>query len=322
MLKNTLISFAFILAGLTAKAQTPLCTNFDFEFTGNFYGWTGAVGDNQTSSLGTLNNVVQGIVSTTMDAVLSDANARHTIVTSTSGLDPCGSFPATYPGGAYSVRLGGTTPNYQGEILEQTFHVTPMDTIISAYYATVLNDGGHAPVDQPYFRIDMLDSQGNPIPNGSFYITAADSGSLQCQTSVYYIPWTTLTFNLSAYVNTDVTLRFTVAGCTQSGHYGYAYVDATCPSSSVGMAEHMYRKLQLAPNPTASDFTITLPETAETETLAVTVSDSQGKLVYSSSVKAHDIRRLTIDAGTWASGIYTVTIRGNNGVLHEKIVKH
>lgn len=320
MKKVYAFTVSILFAAISAQAQTQICSNFDFE-TGNFNGWTGAIGDNQTNSQGPLDNLISGLVSNGTNALLTDGTARHTIMNAQGGNDPCGGFPVVANGSSYSVRLGGTTPNYQGEILEQTFHVTPMDTIISAYYATVLNDGGHAPVDQPYFRIDMLDSQGNPIPNGAFYITAADSGSVQCQTSVYYIPWTTLTFNLSAYVNTDVTLRFTVAGCTQSGHYGYAYVDATCPSSSVGMAENMYRKLQLSPNPVSSYVNITLPESVHGEELQVTVTDCQGKQVYSSSVNGHDVKLLTLDAGSWASGLYTVQIKGAGILLHEKLVK-
>ncbi len=314
------LTIGILLGMFSVQAQTITCSNFDFE-TGNFAGWTGAIGDNQTSSLGPLNNIVPGFVSTTNDAALTDVNARHTIITSISGNDPCGGFLPLYPGGNYSVRLGGTTPNYQGEILEQTFTPLAADTIVTVYYAVVLNDGGHAPMDQPYFRIDLLDTAGNTIPNGALYISAADSGLTQCQPAVFYLPWTTTQFNLSGYIGTQLTLRITVAGCTQSGHYGYAYVDAVCPSAVVGMAENMYRKLQLAPNPVNSLFSITLPETMEGEELAISVTDSQGKRVYSSTVNAHAAQRLTVDAGQWANGLYTVVIKGNNIVLHEKLVK-
>lgn len=319
MKKNVAFVFMLLCSGIAAHAQ--VCANFDFE-TGNFWGWTGATGDNQTSSLGPLDNIMPGLVSTTTDALLSDVNARHTIVTSVSGNDGCGGFPAVYPGGSYSVRLGGTTPNYQGEILEQTFMVTPADTLLTAYYAVVLNDGGHAPNDQPYFRIDVLDNASNPVPGGSIYISAADTGSVQCQPSVFYRPWTTAVFNLAAYVNTTVTLRFTAAGCTQSGHYGYAYVDASCPSSSVGMAETIYRKIKLSPNPANSHFNITLPETTTGQQLEVTITDSQGKLVYSSKVpSAHGTQALTIDAESWAKGMYTILIKGEHLIIHEKLIK-
>lgn len=320
MKKIYTLAIGILFGAFSVQAQVTTCNNFDFE-TGNFTGWTGAIGDNQTSSLGPLNNIMYGFVSTTNDAALTDVNARHTIITSISGNDPCGGFLPLHPGGNYSVRLGGTTPNYQGEILEQTFTPLAADTIVTVYYAVVLNDGGHAPIDQPYFRIDLLDTAGNAIPNGAVYISATDSGLTQCQPAIFYLPWTTRQFNLSGYIGAQVTLRITAAGCTQSGHYGYAYIDAACPSSTVGMAEAMYRKLQLSPNPVSSYVNITLPESVHGEELQVTVTDCQGKQVYTSRVNGHDVKLLTLDAGSWASGLYTVHIKGAGILLHEKLVK-
>ena len=215
----------------------PPCTNLDFE-TGDFTGWSGFIGDNQTSSFGPLNNQVSGIVSTTQNAALSDATARHTIMTVAGGTDPCGGFPVVAPGGQYSVRLGGTTPNYQGEILEQTFTVSPSSTNVTYQYAVVLNDGGHAPADQPYFKIEVLDQNGIVIDTCvQYYVTAGGSipGFLPCVAPTSYKPWTIVSIDLSAQVNQDVTIRFTVAGCTQSGHYGYAYIDAACSQLAVAL---------------------------------------------------------------------------------------
>lgn len=317
-MKKILLLLVLMYTAAAGKAQN--CSNFNFE-TGNFWGWGGFTGDNQTSSLGPLDNLTPGIVTSGLNALISDPSSRHTIVDSAAGNDPCGNFPAVLPGGNYSVRLGGTTPNYQGEVLEQRFLVTALDSFISVYYAVVLNDGGHAQNEQPYFRIDILDTANNIIPGGSLYLTVGDSGFLLCSPNVYYLPWTTTSFILAPQLGQLVTLRITVAGCTQGGHYGYAYVDANCYSATTGMAEAMYRKLQVAPNPTAGDFTITLPETAAGEQLQVTVNDMHGKLVYSSMITSGHTHRLAVDADGWADGIYSVSIRGNAGVYHEKIVK-
>ncbi|TND08494.1 MAG: PKD domain-containing protein [Bacteroidetes bacterium] len=208
--------------------QAP-CTNMDFE-TGNFTGWSGWIGDNSLSSSGPLQNLVSGIFSTGMNALLSDANARHTIMSVAGGNDPCGGFPVVAPGGNYSVRLGGTTANYQGEILEQTFTVAPGNTSFTYQYAVVLNDGGHSAGEQPYFKIEMIDQSGGLIPCSQYYVEASGSipGFQTCGVGTSYKPWTTVNINLATYVAQNVTIRFTAAGCIYAGHYGYAYIDASC----------------------------------------------------------------------------------------------
>src|SRR5574337_1465996 len=97
--------------GSQAVAMTP-CTNMDFE-QGNFNGWTGFIGDNSVNSNGPLQNIQNGFFSNGINALVSDMNARHTIMQNPgAGNDPCGGFPCVCPGGNYSVRLGNTYANY------------------------------------------------------------------------------------------------------------------------------------------------------------------------------------------------------------------
>jgi|GEM_PF-1638425 len=225
-------------SGLNEESSTvvmPPCTNLDFE-SGDFTGWTGFIGLNQTSSFGPLNSLQSGIFTVGNNAAINDPAARHTIMTVAGGTDPCGGFPVVAPGGQYSVRLGSQEPNYQGEVLEQTFTVDANSTNITYQYAVVLNDGGHSPVDQPYFRIEVLDANGQVIDTCvQYHVTAGGSipGFISCQTFVWYKPWTVVSIDLSSQLNQNVTIRFTVAGCTQSGHYGYAYIDAACSQLAV-----------------------------------------------------------------------------------------
>lgn len=211
------------------------CTNMGFE-TGDFTGWQGAIGDNNVSSYGPLSSISTGIYSNGVDAPVSDQLARHTIMTAAAGNDPCGGFPivpANY--GTYVARLGNNYANYQGEILEQTFTVDGNTTQFTYRYAVVLNDGGHAGGEQPYFKIEVLDSVGQPVsPCAQYYVEAGGSvpGFVTCPSdpSTSYKPWSTVTVDLSAYINHNVTVRFTCAGCIFGGHYGYAYIDCACGS--------------------------------------------------------------------------------------------
>ncbi|CAN5766655.1 hypothetical protein BH11BAC7_BH11BAC7_13670 [soil metagenome] len=217
------------------------CSNVNFE-SGDFSNWVGAIGDNTIGNTSPLQMQSSGFFSTGMNSPVSDPNARHTIISSAFGNDPYGNFPGVPAGaGNYTVRMGGQTPSYQGELMEQTFTVSPSSTSFAYRYAVVLNDppSGHAPDAKPYFKIEVLDQNGNPISPCTQYFVVSDPNnpgfflsSLPAPNGdpVYCRPWTTVNFDLSNYVNQNITVRFTVAGCTQSGHFGYAYFDCTCSS--------------------------------------------------------------------------------------------
>jgi hypothetical protein len=65
-------------------------------------------------------------------------------------------------------------------------------------------------------------TSGTP-PAGYIKSTVTPSSSV-----AYYLPWTQNSLNLKPYIGTNVTIRFTAAGCTPGQHFGYAYVDARC----------------------------------------------------------------------------------------------
>ena len=216
----------------TVVPMTP-CTNMGFE-TGDFTGWTGFIGDNNVSSAGPLQNIQPGIYSGQLNPLESDMNARHSIMSAAGGNDACGGFSVCPPGyGTYVCRLGNTYANYQGEAIEQTFIVDPNNTQFTYRYAVVLYDGGHLTGEQPYFKIDVVDSVGNPVNAcAQYYVEAGTNnvGFTMCTASTYYRPWTTVSFDLSAFVNQSITVRFTAAGCIFGGHYAMAYIDASCSS--------------------------------------------------------------------------------------------
>ncbi len=220
-------------------AMTP-CTNMDFE-TGDFTGWSGFIGDNTLNSNGPLQSISPGFFTTGMDASVNDQNARHTIVSAASGNDPCGGFPCVAPGGNYSVRLGNTWANYQGEAIEQTFTVGPSNTSFTYQYAVVLNDGGHSAGEQPYFRIEMFDQSGNLIPCAQYFVEASGTipGFIPCGVGNFYKPWTTVNADLTAYMASTVTIRFTAGGCIFAGHYAYAYIDASCLAYTISQSDSL-----------------------------------------------------------------------------------
>ncbi|MGP8217512.1 MAG: PKD domain-containing protein [Bacteroidia bacterium] len=248
--------------GKLDKPMASACNNLDFG-DGNYTNWTGDIGYNANSTKA-LTVSVAGISTLGINSNVSSCS-WHTLVT--GGKDFYGGFPMLDPNGSlYSLRLGGDSANEDynwtpcankktndpnqgsmGEEIMQTFTVTATNAMFTYHYAVVLNDGaasGHTEQQQPYFRAEVLDSTGTPIPCLQYYmactlgvpppgfLTSKYGGNADPTSSVYYLPWTSTSFNLRPYIGSKVTIRFTAAGCTVGGHFGYAYVDCVCSETA------------------------------------------------------------------------------------------
>ncbi|MFL5751954.1 MAG: T9SS type A sorting domain-containing protein [Bacteroidia bacterium] len=234
------------VAKTSLPQHTSSATNADFE-TGDFTGWTLYTGDNTVNSFGPLQNIMPAVAGPN-DSIggvntLCNPGPRHNIMTSAYGNDPFAGFPTSSPmGGNYTAKLNRYCANYEASVLEQNFLVTAGQTFLNYVYSVVLQDGGHAQGEQPYFAVVILDALGDTIPgtyvymqaaNGTtpgFYPVASQQGTAFVDT--YYKPWTPVSNDLSAYLGQNVTIRFTAADCIFGGHSGYAYVDAMMSGSS------------------------------------------------------------------------------------------
>jgi len=241
---------------------TSACNNLDFEL-GNYTGWTGAWGYNNNSGLPL--SVLGPVIWTHGTNYPETGCAYHTLVTAAAGNDPYSALPMLDPGGGTTaLRLGGEWINLNGpqtylgvpdsctsgkqvgalynsagEMVQQTFLVSAANAMLTYNYATVIDQAQHAPGECPYFRAEVLDNAGNPIPCMQYYVQS-DSTNTPPGMSVssvlngwggpvfVHTAWQTNSFNLKTYIGQNVTVRFTAAGCTHGGHFGYAYVDATC----------------------------------------------------------------------------------------------
>ena len=200
--------------------QTP-CTNMDFE-NGTVSGWTLTEGLNS-------NSLTQG-------GCCPSATSRYSVVT--AGTDP--SVPALQrvpPGaGNYTLKIGdGSTTGGYAVRAKQTFAVTAANAAFIYKFAVVLEDGSHSCSDQPYFNISFNDASNNPIPCGDFNVVQAGAACSAgadpsfITSGIYsYKNWTTRAFDLSSYIGQNVTVEFTASDCVQTGHAGWAYVDASC----------------------------------------------------------------------------------------------
>ncbi len=202
------------------------CTNVDFEL-GNTSGWDLFVGRVDGSSQFSYTNVSP-----------TGPGGSHVIVT--AGNDPVvPAIPRVNPdGGTYSLMLGNGTGTGNGAAsIRQTFLVSSNNAIFTYSYAAILQDASHAPNEQPYLVIRMYDQNNAPIACGDFSVVAGPPSSggdpdfILTQYSgvdLYYKNWTTVFAPLNGYMGQNVTIEFITGDCSQSGHFGYAYIDAKC----------------------------------------------------------------------------------------------
>lgn len=161
------------------------------------------------------------------------------------GTQTVSEIPVVNPtGGPASVRLNGAVSNYRASKLTYNMALNPNNKNFSISYALVLDNGGHMPYEQPYFSVKVTDQNGNLVPGCSTYTVTCNANLTNTASpqydptwtdavigwgSVMYRKWSTYAFDFSNYpAITSVNVEFYVGGCSQGGHFGYAYVDAAC----------------------------------------------------------------------------------------------
>ncbi|PJC62940.1 MAG: hypothetical protein CO022_01780, partial [Flavobacteriales bacterium CG_4_9_14_0_2_um_filter_32_27] len=164
----------------------------------------------------------------------SGPGGHHNITT--PGTDPLVGIPTTDPnGGGCSVMLGDFTgTGSKAASMRQTFLVSSQTTSFTYSYALVLEDpSGHTIGEKPFFKVNMYDQNNNPIACGQYEVISGpvsqggDPDFLPYGAG-FYLPWRTTFAPLNAYVGQNITIEFIIGDCSQTGHYGYGYIDANC----------------------------------------------------------------------------------------------
>ena len=212
----------------SVKAVNGPCVNMDFE-SGDFTGWTLTRGDvNGGSPYSFVNEVPQA------------PGTYHTITG--AGTDPVTGISTVNPdGGTFSVRLGdGPGVGARAAKMSQTFLVDASNSIFTYSYAVIFQSPvGHALNQQPYFAVRVFDEFGNNVSCGQYSVIADEASAADYQsvvngmTTTLYKDWETVFANLTPYIGQNVTVEFSTGDCSLSGHYGYAYVDASCMTGDI-----------------------------------------------------------------------------------------
>ncbi len=213
---------------LATMAQCPV--NIDFE-TGTYSNWIYYRG-----------SVAAGPVYTLTSSTTPTPGMHQ--LTSGSGTDYYGGFPIVSPGGGlYSFKLGHDTINAPAYKARYYVHVPSGGGIYSLIYryAVVLEwpSAGHVPSTMPRMHVTAVDSAtGTAIPcddylyvsNGSIpgFLPSSVSSTTGGGLDVTYKTWTTGNLKFPGENGKTATVDFLANGCSQTGHFGYAYIDMTC----------------------------------------------------------------------------------------------
>ncbi|HKC69392.1 MAG TPA: PKD domain-containing protein, partial [Bacteroidia bacterium] len=244
------------------SVQSSPCNNPGFE-TGNTTGWTftqgsasgatlpcptcftgGAGGVYQVTTVGTAatinsnsGNNTSGNTSGTCQCSNTNTNDCTPQPYNAAGTDRFGGFSVVAPaplGGTHSLMINNSNCGYLMQRASFSFVVSNANASFTFQYAAVLQDGGHTATESPYFNVYATDLNTNAVVPCSQYSTTATSGNLSGWTvsstdaSVYYKPWQTVTLNFSGALTHTVVMNFEVSDCNAGGHFGYAYIDASC----------------------------------------------------------------------------------------------
>lgn len=220
---SVLAVLLFISAALL-NAQSENCDNAGFEF-GTVNGYSTFVGEIEGN----------GAVIVNTPGIDPD---RHRIMHISEGVDPIAALhcatntelPVVPQGaGQYSMRLGNAFTGAEAERVILDLTVTEENSFFLLSYAVVLQDPGHPEHQQPRFELRILDENDQVFPCGVYEVRAAENieGFENCG-GWRVRPWTTAGFELQSYIGQNIKIEILTTDCSQGGHAGYAYFDASC----------------------------------------------------------------------------------------------
>ena len=239
---------------------TP-CGNGDFEAGLLTSEWSGAYG-----------NIGGTLASGIVGGAINLATSRQTLVT--AGTDPTVmtiNTVAPSGGSTRAVRIGNTATGAGMELLSKTFTVTSATSIINFWYAVVMEDPGHAPTQQPYFEVKVLESgvaQTGVVDLGggrSKLVSDAADPFFRSHNNgaIAYRDWSCASINLTKLIGKTVTIQFINADCSAGAHFGYTYIDNFCGTCADGSYNLSYAKSDCGAKSTIC-FDYVLPKTGTT----------------------------------------------------------
>lgn len=179
--------------------------------------------------------------------------SRHQVNWTQGFYDPLtGNNLRTIPDGYIaSVRLGNWGPGQQGEAITFEYEVdTAKAKILLLKYAIVLENPGHGEVEDPYFKLEILDENEQVIGGkcGDFDFTPTNPNikwnyhTVSSMIQYVWKDWSDMGVNITSFHGKKIHIRLETRDCLLGAHAGYAYfvldcADAVIRTTSCGDAE-------------------------------------------------------------------------------------
>ena len=137
-----------------------------------------------------------------------------------------------------SVRLGNWNTGGEAERIEYKYTVDASSSaVLILKYALVLQDPGHASINNPHFTLEILSKNYKLLDSYclsvDFTVDYNADGWHFNNDGTCWKDWTTIGFNLREYDEEEVIVRLTTYDCADKGHFGYAYFTLDCSDGLV-----------------------------------------------------------------------------------------
>ena len=230
---GTLVLGGALLASQGAHANF---VNGGFEDSPAMTGWTiTSFMNNKPNGLGT-NGITTFPPTESSHLNLNSASANNLTMV-WSGTDPQTNNVLTVPRtgfGTQSGRVNGPTNGYLTSSIAQTTAMTAGDVDpdgnihVRLALAPVLENPNHTNREQPYFFVELTNVTKGTVLFTQFNFANQPGVSWQTYNGVQFTDWVTYDVPLppgQVDVGDQVKMEVFAAGCSQSGHWGYVYVD-------------------------------------------------------------------------------------------------
>lgn len=217
------------------------CVNEDFESTPVGVYNTGLAVTGWTIGSGN-NGFPNGGACVTPNYGANGSPEFSVVATPVLGVQYLGTLPHSPLGGTRVIRMGNTNPGVLINQIRQTFPVTSANTLFQFAYAGSWDGSGHACCDQPFFKVDLYNCAGVPLPCSSISLTPSGSGctsgvpgyTVDPTTMVSWTNWVVKYIDLTPYIGSCVTIKVTSGDCNGGAHHGSCFFDSKCGGNLVG----------------------------------------------------------------------------------------
>lgn len=175
-----------------------------------------------------------------VDNGCDDKFSRHTVCWTQDQYDPrTNNRLRMIPDGEFaSVRLGNWNNGGESERISYTYTIDSANaSILLLKYAIVLQDPSHGKEEQPRFKLEILDENGDLVDptcgEVNFEADINRPGWHPVGENLVWKDWTVMGLNLGQYDGRTLVIRLSTFDCTLKEHYGYAYFTLDCTSGQI-----------------------------------------------------------------------------------------